>query len=88
MFIVTIDSALQNGYNFSNVRNAYMRVVNRQNNQELMRFSLSDYYENVTSMVVGELYKHNGTWKLNPVGDGVAADLAGLCARYGVNVAE
>lgn len=88
VFIVTIDSALQNGYNFSNVRNAYMRVVNRQNNQELMRFSLSDYYENVTSMVVGELYKHNGTWKLNPVGDGVAADLAGLCARYGVNVAE
>ena len=88
VFIVTIDSALQNGYNFSNVRNAYMRVVNRQNNQELMRFSLSDYYANVTSMVVGELYRHNGTWKLNPVGDGVAADLAGLCARYGVNVAS
>jgi len=38
-------------------------------------------------MVVGELYRHNGTWKVNPVGDGVAADLAGLCARYGVNVA-
>lgn len=38
-------------------------------------------------MVVGELYRHNGTWKVNPVGDGVTADLAGLCARYGVNVA-
>lgn len=86
VFIVTIDSALQNGYNFSNVRNAYMRIVNRQNNQELMRFSLSDYYANVTSMVVGELYRHNGTWKLNPVGDGVAADLAGLCERYGIAV--
>ena len=88
VFIVTIDSALQYGYNFSNVKNAYMRVINRDNNQELMRFSLSDYYANVTSMVVGELYKHNGRWKVNPVGDGVAADLAGLCARYGVEVAD
>ena len=87
VFIVTIDSALERGYNFQNVRNAYMRVLNKKNNAELMRFSLSEYYSNVTQMVVGELYRHNGTWKVNPVGDGVAADLAGLCARYGVNVA-
>lgn len=86
VFIVTIDQALERGYNFQNVRNAYMRVLNKKNNAELMRFSLSDYYSNVTQMVVGELYRHNGTWKVNPVGDGVAADLAGLCARYGVNV--
>lgn len=87
VFIVTIDSALERGYNFQNVRNAYMRVLNKKNNAELMRFSLSEYYSNVTQMVVGELYRHNGTWKVNPVGDGVTADLAGLCARYGVNVA-
>ena len=87
VFIVTIDSALEHGYNFQNVRNAYMRVLNKKNNAEILRFNLSDYYANVTQMVVGELYRHNGVWKVNPVGDGVAADLAGLCARYGVNVA-
>lgn len=87
-FIVTIDEALSKGLNFSMVRNAYVRVLNADNNTELARFDLTDYYSNVTSMVVGELYRHNGEWKFNPVGDGTASDLAGLCARYGVNVAD
>lgn len=39
-------------------------------------------------MMVGELYNHNGQWKFNPIGDGVDADLYGLCSRYGVNVIE
>ena len=55
---------------------------------ELSRFQLTDYYSNVTSMVVGELYRYNGTWKFNAVGDGVSKDLAGLCEMYGVNVAD
>ena len=87
-FIVTIDEALTKGLNFSMVRNAYVRVLNADNNAELARFDLTDYYSNVTSMVVGELYRHNEEWKFNPVGDGTASDLAGLCARYGVNVVD
>lgn len=86
-FVVTIDEALERGFNFSMVANAYVRVVNADTNVEIARFTLSEYYNNVTSMVVGELYRHNGQWKFNPVGDGVAKDLAGLCEMYGVNVA-
>lgn len=86
-FVVTIDEALERGFNFSMVSNAYVRVVNTDTNVEIARFTLSEYYNNVTSMVIGELYKHNGQWKFNPVGDGVAKDLAGLCEMYGVNVA-
>lgn len=86
-FVVTIDEALERGFNFSMVANAYVRVVNADTNMEIARFTLSEYYNNVTSMVIGELYRHNGQWKFNPVGDGVAKDLAGLCEMYGVNVA-
>lgn len=88
VFVVTIDEALTKGLNFSMVSNAYVRVVNKMNNQELVRFTLTDYYANVTSMVVGEVYNHNGTWKFNAIGDGVAKDLAGLCEMYGVAVAD
>lgn len=87
-FVITIDEALAKGQNFSMVANAYVRVVDKATGSELARFNLTDYYANVTSMVVGELYRHNGAWKFNPVGDGVAKDLAGLCAMYGVNVAD
>lgn len=87
-FVVTINEALERGLNFSMVANAYVRVVDRTTGQELNRFQLTDYYSNVTAMVVGEVYNHNGQWKFNAVGDGVAKDLAGLCAMYGVNVAD
>ena len=87
-FVVTINEALEQGLNFSMVANAYVRVVDRTTGQELNRFQLTDYYANVTAMVVGEVYNHNGQWKFNAVGDGVAKDLAGLCAMYGVNVAD
>ena len=87
VFVVTINEALENNLNFSMIDNTYIRLVNAQDNNELFRFNLSDYYENVTSMMVGEIYKHNDQWKFNPVGDGVAKDLGGLCEMYGVNVA-
>ena len=88
VFVVTINEALEQGLNFSMVANAYVRVVDKTTGQELNRFQLTDYYANVTAMVVGEVYNHNGQWKFNAVGDGVAKDLAGLCAMYGVNVAD
>lgn len=86
VFIVSINEAKQYGYNFSNVANAYVRITDVKTGNEIARFQLTDYYANVNSMVVGEVYRHNGQWKFNPVGDGVSADLMDLCMRYGVNV--
>ena len=87
VFVVTINEAKERGLNFSGVQNAYIRLVDKATNRELCRFNLTEYYSNVTSMVVAELYRHNGEWKMNPVGDGMPADLYDLCIRYGVNVA-
>lgn len=87
VFVVTINDALANNYNFSNVQDAYVRVVDKSTGRELVRFNLTDYYSNVTSMMVGELYKKDNEWRFNPIGNGVAKDLLGLCQMYGVNVA-
>ena len=87
VFIVTINEARERGYNFSNVTNAYVRIVDKSTGRELVRFNLTDYYNTVCSMMVGEVYKHNGAWKFNPIGNGTGDDLEGLCARFGVNVA-
>lgn len=87
VFIVTINDAKEYGYNFSNITNAYVRIVDKATNNEMIRFNLTDYYNTVCSMMVGEVYKHNNEWKFSPIGDGTADDLMGLCARYGVNVA-
>lgn len=86
VFIVTINEARVHGYNFSNVSQAYVRIVDQASSRELVRFQLTDYYSNVCSMMAAELYRYKDEWRFNPVGNGTGDDLAGLCTRYGVNV--
>lgn len=68
------------------LNDAYIRIMDSSSNTELVSFKMEEYYSNVTSMMIGEIYQHNGTWKFNAIGNGVARDLAGLCEVYGVQV--
>ena len=86
VFVMTIHEALEKRLNFSMIKDAYVRLLDAATNRELMSYRLEEFYENVTSMTIGELYLHNGQWKFNPVGNGVRQDLAGQCAIYGVNL--
>jgi len=87
VFVLTINEAFEKHLNFSMLKDAYIRIMDSSNNTELISFKMEEYYSNVTSMMIGEVYLHNGTWKFNAVGNGVARDLAGLCEMYGVQVA-
>ena len=84
VFVLTINEALAYRLNFSMVKDAYIRILVTDTRREIYSFLLTDYYANVTSMMLGELYLYNGTWKFNAIGNGVAKDLAGLCELYGV----
>lgn len=86
VFVLTIHEALQKHLNFSMLQDAYIRILDSVTNAELVSFQMDEYYANVTSMMIGELYLHNGIWKFNAIGNGVARDLAGLCELYGVQV--
>lgn len=86
VFVLTINEAFEKALNFSMVKDAYIRILNADTGEELVSFLMTDYYDNVISMMIGEIYLHNGAWKCNAVGNGVAKDLAGLCELYGVQV--
>ncbi|MBE5809127.1 MAG: TerD family protein [Clostridiales bacterium] len=86
VFVMTINEALSQRLNFGMIRDAYLRVMTAPGEAELLSFRVSEYYENVTSMTLGELYLHKGEWRFNPVGNGLAIDLAGQCAVYGVAI--
>ena len=88
VFVLTIYEALEHKLHFGMVSDAWIRILNSNDNTELVCFKMTDYYSNVTSMMIGEIYCHNGTWKFNAVGNGVAKDLAGLCTLYGVQVTD
>jgi tellurium resistance protein TerD len=86
VFPVSIYDADVRGQNFGQVMNAYIRVVNADNGQELTRYDLSEDASSETAMVFGELYRHSGEWKFRAVGQGYASGLAGIARDYGVNV--
>lgn len=86
VFVLTINEAFDKGLNFGMMKDAYVRILDSSGNNELAGFMMTDYYTNVISMMIGEIYIHNGTWKFNAIGNGVAKDLAGLCEFYGVQV--
>ena len=87
VFPVSIYDADVRGQNFGQVMNAYIRVVNADNSQELTRYDLSEDASSETAMVFGELYRRDGEWKFRAVGQGYASGLAGIARDYGVNVA-
>ena len=83
-FAVTIYEAIQQRLHFGMVQNVSARIFDQMKNTELARIELTDCTAGVTALVVGELYRYKGAWKFNAVGSGVARDLAGFCAMYGI----
>ncbi|TWS17991.1 TerD family protein [Tsukamurella asaccharolytica] len=86
VFPVSIHDADNRGQSFGQVRNAYIRVVNQANGQEIARYDLSEDASTETAMVFGELYRSGAEWKFRAVGQGYASGLAGIARDYGVNI--
>ena len=85
-FTVTIYEADERKQNFGQVENAFIRVVNMANNEELIRYDLGEDFSIETAVVIGELYRNKGEWKFNAIGSGFSGGLAALCGNFGVNV--
>ena len=86
VFPVSIYDADNRQQNFGQVRNAFIRVVNDANGQELARYDLSEDASTETAMVFGELYRAGAEWKFRAVGQGYATGLAGIARDFGVSV--
>lgn len=71
VFVVNIYDANVRRQHFGMITNAFIRLVDMSNNSEICKFNLSENYNNMTGLIVGEIYKKNGEWKFNAIGQGV-----------------
>ena len=81
---VTIHDAIARGQNFGQVSNAFVRVVNETDGKEVIRYDLGEDFSVETALVVCELYRHQGEWRFNAVGNGFSGGLSALCANFGL----
>ncbi|RGY96575.1 TerD family protein [Clostridium sp. AM58-1XD] len=85
VFTVTIYESENSNQNFGQVNNAFIRIVNIDSGEEILRYDLGEDFSIETAAVFGELYKNNGEWKFNAIGSGYQGGLAALCASYGID---
>ena len=83
---VTIHEAESRRQNFGQVGGAFIRIVNEQTNNEIVRFDLQEEASTETAMIFGELYRHNNEWKFRAVGQGFAGGLKAMCKQFGLNI--
>lgn len=70
LFTVNIYDCIKRKQDFGMIRNAFIRVVDAKTRKELIKYNLSDDYSGSTSLLVGELYRHDGEWKFSALGEG------------------
>lgn len=84
-FTVTIYDSDKRNQNFGQVSNAFIRIVNIDTNEELIRYDLGEDFSIETAVVVGEIYRNGSEWKFNAIGSGFQGGLAAICANYGID---
>ncbi len=84
VFVINIYKSAERKQDFSQVKNAFVRLVDRSNNQELARYNLSgSEYVGMTGMTLAEVYRHNNEWKMAAVGNGFKVNtLADIAKIY------
>ncbi len=83
VFVVTIYDCFKRRQDFGQIRNAYIRIFNAKNNQELLKYDLSENYAGKTALIVGEVYRHDGEWKFSAMGEGMTVSgLSEIANKY------
>ncbi|MFZ7944205.1 MULTISPECIES: TerD family protein [Bacillaceae] len=73
VFVVNIYDCVKRKQHFGMIKNAFIRIVNPNNNQELIHYNLTDNYGGLTCLVTGEIYRHGNEWKFAAIGSGTNA---------------
>ncbi len=70
IFVVTIYKAKERKQNFGQVRNSYIRIYNAVTQEEICKYELGEDFSVETGVEFGRLYKRNGQWKFEAIGQG------------------
>ena len=83
--VVNIYQAASRNQNFGAVENSFMRIVNKENNEEMFKFDLNFDASVATGVIFGTLIKRGGVWNFSADQVEFAGGLEALNTKYGVS---
>ncbi len=82
IFTATIYKAEERRQNFGQVRNSYIRIYDAKTNTEIARYDLDEDFSVETAVEFGRLYRYNGGWKFEAIGNGGKGGLQAIVNKY------
>ncbi len=82
LLVVNIYEAVNRRQNFGQVKNAFIRLYNRETKEQILKYDLSEDFSSNTDVTFGRLYRHNGAWKFEATGTGHTGGLQAYLASY------
>lgn len=82
LFTATIHDAENRRQNFGQVRNSYIRIYNAITNEEIAKYDLDEDFSIETAVEFGRLYRRNGEWKFEAIGNGYKGGLEHFVNKY------
>lgn len=81
VFVVTIYQAKLKRQHFGMIENAFIRIVDKNNNKELAHFNLTEDYKDKTALIFGSLKKVDNEWTFKAIGEGTTDGSVSEVAR-------
>lgn len=69
-------------YNFGQVRDAYIQIVNAITGEVICRYDLDEDFSTSKGVEFGRLYRRGSEWKFQAVGESHADGLGSICNKY------
>lgn len=82
VFVVTIHQGQEKNQNFSQIKNAFIKIYNRENKNSLARYNLREAFSQETALEFGRLYKKDNQWRFQAVGEGYSSGLQSFVDKY------
>lgn len=88
MFTFSIYKGEEKDQNLSKLRNSYIRLVNAENSQEILRFELNEYVTELTQtgMLVASINREGPKWHFKALAEPVEGGLKKIATDYDILV--
>ncbi|MEH2123585.1 TerD family protein [Nostoc sp.] len=82
VFVVTIHEGQEKNQNFSQIKNAFIKIYNHESKNSLARYNLREAFSQETALEFGRLYKKENEWRFQAVGEGYSSGLQSFVDKY------
>jgi stress response protein SCP2 len=84
VFVVTIYESVKRKQHFGLINNAFIRIVDTETDKEIMKYDISEKYPGKTAMIFAEMYRQDGKWKFNAIGQATEDEgIVSMSKRFG-----